>query len=128
MGKTISLFMWEVGSLLPKSDKEYSCYDMVYGKRFSFYNTNWGFARTLEEAKNYALCDIKNPLSYAVVSEQIFDEDIFENGVPTDNEIEELTTEGVDFSEDAVVWSVAISKGGKNVEDFIKVANDEDIF
>lgn len=121
----MKVYQVEVGVLLNETDEEYSNYNIVYDKKYGYYNENVWFCKTFESAKDSALIYVNKGVekTYAIISEiESFDEtehDI-ECGVIVDNiERNDISCEFVSFSQDYVVKSFK-KESGKIVEDFIE--------
>lgn len=102
-------YLLDVGVLLQPCDKEYGCYNTVYGKQFSFYDENQSMfkenelEKAIDEAKQYVTNGICN--TYAVITEQPVYTDVVEDCY---------------YEKDAIVFCCFKDINGAVVEGFIK--------
>lgn len=120
------LYMAEVGILLTKDDKEFNSYNIVFDKKYGYYNENICFFDNLNDAKEYVLNYVDEGVirTYGVVSNAgELDTSIYkiENGNIFDIELN-YEVDGNDFTNfnlDDVVYSCVKLSDDEIVEDFI---------
>ena len=122
----MKVYQVEVGVLLNENDEktELYNYNIVFDKKYGYYNENLWFCKTLEKAKESALKYVKSGVekTYGIISEiDIDNEDVYIslNGNIIDKDSGyDLDSEFCDYSLDLVVKSYAKMEKGI-VEDFI---------
>lgn len=107
-------YLLEVGILLSEKDAEFESYNIVYDKRYGYYDEGQCYIATEDEAvkqaKQYVINGVEN--TYAVVSNTTLDDCV-------DLDDENLCVDCEDYIADNIVYSVA-KIDGKIVENFIQ--------
>lgn len=126
----MKVYQVEVGVLLNENNEDYESYNIVYDKKYGYYNENIWFCKTLEKAKESALEYVKNGVekTYGVISEIDIDNEnvyISLNGNIIDKDSGyDLDSEFCDYSLDLVVKSYAKMEK-EIIEDFIDLGGIE---
>lgn len=72
------VYLYETGVLLPKDDPEYENYNMAYGGKFGFYDTDQYYVESVSECVDIAMRQIQSgelcQNGYIVVSETVVDD------------------------------------------------------
>ena len=87
------VFRAEVGILLNHDDPEFDYYSRVYDKKYGYYDTNFGFFFSLNEAKTFIERELSHE-EYGIVTSDILN--------LTDEDIKEI--EEQDFYCDWTAW------------------------
>ncbi len=106
-------YLIEVGVLLPKEDKDYGAYSIVYDKKNGYFDEGQYYRRDLdkakEEARSYVEEGVEN--TYAVVTATYMPEDI-------NVEDDDVCVESEDYDTDNVVFSI-VKNNGELKENFV---------
>ena len=110
-----NLYLVEYGVLLDKGDKGYEAY-ASYDKQYGFYDEDQYLTKDLKGAIREAHAYVEKGVvgTYAVITDQgLFKDDI------SDEDIRKRDVSGLDYSADAVVYSIKKDTDGTIEKDFI---------
>ncbi len=114
MSDTKKVYLLDIGTLLTDSDPEIDSYNVVYDKKYGYYDIGQCYYATLADA----MADAKEHVNankggddnvYAVISETF---------IPADADIDDTYVEGESYDVADIVYSLAIIDG-KLVEKFV---------
>lgn len=102
------VYLVDVGFLLREGDKEFDCYNMVYDKRYGYYDIEQFYMKSPYAAVDYVdrfmsqTNDFKN--TYGIISITDIDSD-------TEDDIEDMPVEYEKYLLDNVIYSIAKING-----------------
>lgn len=102
------VYLVDVGFLLSEGDKEFECYNMVYDKRYGYYDIEQFYMESLYAAVDYVdrfisqTTDFEN--TYGIISIADIDSD-------TEDDIEDIPVEYEGYLLDNVIYSIAKING-----------------
>lgn len=114
--KKIDVFYVEVGVLLDNTDKEFDKYNGVYDRKHGYYDTEWFYCKTIEEAKEIINRCVKINDKYISTPFYALIEKPFEDEPDVFNQYSEVIGSG---AVEDVIYSVA-RLNGEVVENFIE--------
>lgn len=113
-------FLLDKGILLTREDKEFENYNIVYDKKYGYYDEDQYYVQiqddAIKQAKQYVIKGNENV--YAIVSETVLNDDI---------DLENACVENEEYITNNIIYSIA-KINGKVVENFIdktKSINDK---
>ncbi len=99
-----TVYLLDLGTLLTDSDPEIDSYNMVYDKKYGYYDIGQDYYATLADAVADAVDHVKanRPNNYAVISE---------TSIPADADIDDTYVEGETYDVADIVYSIACIDG-----------------
>lgn len=109
----MKVYLLDEGILLTEKDEDFESYNIVYDKKYGYYDEGQCYVATLEDAINQAKQYVSEGVdnTYAVVSNTILNDDIDIND-------DDLCVENEEYLLEDVVYSVA-KINGNIIENFI---------